>query len=543
MSKSRPLSIYLLKPDFNATNALKDDHGLDGAAQASNLPQGATLFVLDNMPSQPWWRGYFGISKQLPQVSKGALVFLNVGTRCFALSFGHVYHNLKEESYEYDFGLRVTLNCADPKKVKSTDVLEPSEARRKTTQPSIPSDLTYFDFDRDSNILKKLTGTVKKEYEDLFKQVTGSSNLRISSSAAAADLPGICEKLFALYESNEYETTFPGIRNIEPVKDPELINKLNEKLLAAFRANTNDESVALTVPDIINYEEKVYSCFLGCGERYLYGDVYLGNYYIQLESAGVALTDVTIETLRQHKLAMTDDNGIVKDEYRIFKCLVFDTQLDDTTECYHLCDGSWYKVENDYITKLHDTLDGYYEDQSLPDYNHATEGAYNIAVAESNNAIICLDTENTSPAGQTQIEPCDLYTVTDGKAVLYHVKVSTLSASLSHLFNQGVNSIEIIKSEPLAKEKFQALLKEKMGSNIEAAYLSPVGDDAYKVVYTIISRKEKGKKSTNLPLFSRISLMRSIKALHLMNVKPVFCFVNNTSPKKQGKKKPRKKAA
>ena len=127
--------------------------------------------------------------------------------------------------------------------------------------------------------------------------------------------------------------------------------------------------------------------------------------------------------------------------------------------------------------------------------------------------------------------------------MLYHVKVSTLSASLSHLFNQGVNSIEIIKSEPLAKDKFQALLKEKMGGNNEAAYLSPVGKDEYKVVYAIISRKEKDKKSANLPLFSRISLMRSIKALNLMNVKPVFCFVNIVSPNIQGKKKPRKKAA
>ena len=94
-----------------------------------------------------------------------------------------------------------------------------------------------------------------------------------------------------------------------------------------------------------------------------------------------------------------------------------------------------------------------------------------------------------------------------------------------------------------AESTFQTLLKEKMGGNNEAAYLSPVGKDEYKVVYAIISRKEKDKKSANLPLFSRISLMRSIKALNLMNVKPVFCFVNNASPKKQGKKKPRKKAA
>ena len=79
------------------------------------------MFVLDNHPKEPWWKGYFGVQKILNQVTKGALIFLPVEQRCFALSFGHVYHNLKDESYEYDFGLRVTLNSVDPKKLKSTD--------------------------------------------------------------------------------------------------------------------------------------------------------------------------------------------------------------------------------------------------------------------------------------------------------------------------------------------------------------------------------------------------------------------------------------
>jgi uncharacterized protein (TIGR04141 family) len=110
MSKSRSFSIYLLKQGYDASNALKDDHALDGDVAASELPEGASLFVLDNPPREPWWKGYFGLAKPLTQASKGALIFLPVGQRCFALSFGHVFHNLKEESYEYDFGLRVTLN-------------------------------------------------------------------------------------------------------------------------------------------------------------------------------------------------------------------------------------------------------------------------------------------------------------------------------------------------------------------------------------------------------------------------------------------------
>ena len=136
MSKSRSFSIYLFKAGFDASNALKDDHRLEDQVAATSLPEGASLFVLDNAPRTPWWKGYFGISKSLNQVTKGALIFLPVEDRCFAFSFGHVFHNLKDVSYDYDFGLRITLNSLDPAKLKSTDVLEQGTARRH--RPTVP---------------------------------------------------------------------------------------------------------------------------------------------------------------------------------------------------------------------------------------------------------------------------------------------------------------------------------------------------------------------------------------------------------------------
>ena len=198
MSKSRSFSIYLLKEGKDATNSLKEGHRLEGGVAATNLPNESTLFVLDNVPREPWWRSYFGVSKDLNQATKGALIFLPIDKRCFALSFGHVSHNLDETAYEYDFGLRVTLNSVDPKKLKSTDTLEPGADRRQRTQVPVDSDLTFFDFDRDSTILKSLTGKVKDEHKDLFKNATGSSSLRISSACTADNLPALCKKLLNL---------------------------------------------------------------------------------------------------------------------------------------------------------------------------------------------------------------------------------------------------------------------------------------------------------------------------------------------------------
>ncbi len=536
-NKSRSFSIYLLKPGYNASNTLEDDHDLQSET-ATNLPAGASLYVLDSIPRQPWWRGYFGIAKELNQVSKGALVFLPVKGRCFALSFGHVYHHMKDMAYEYDFGLRVTLNALDPDRLISTDTLEPGAARRQRTQMPKEADLTYFDFDRDSNIIKSLTGKVRKEYKDLVRHVTGSSNLRISSDMQPDELIATCEKLLDIYGRDDYKTNFPNLQNIVPVKDPTEVAQLDAKVTEAFGAQNID--LCLAVPDIVNYADNVYAQFSGAGRAgSRYEDVDMQNYYDYLQSCGVDYKAVDLDMLKKHKLVLADEDGIAKDSYNIYRSLIFDVEL--TSGTYHLCDGDWYRVENDYMTKLQLFLDPYYEDQALIPYNHDTESAYNLAVAAADNKFLCLDRASMAPSGQTQIEPCDLYMVSGTTGVFYHVKVSTRSSQLSHLFSQGQTAIELLKSEAEARDKIKALLKGKLNGQIESDYLAPIDSGPYKIVYAIISKKNKAGKSKNLPLFSRINLMRSIRTLKMMNVEAVYCFVEDQVAKKGAQAKPKKK--
>lgn len=539
MSKSRSFSIYLLKQGFDASNALKDDHRLDGAVDAANLPDGASIFVLDNHPIEPWWKGYFGIKKNLKQVTKGALIFLPVMQRCFALSFGHVYHNLKDESYEYDFGLRVTLNSVDPNKLKSTDTLEPGPARRQRTQVPIDLDITFFDFDRDSTILKSLTGKVKIEHEELFKHATGSSNLRISSALSPDELAKLCEKLLELYKSTAYKDTFPDIQNITPVRDPQTIEELNKKLLEALRAKSDD--LYLAVPDIISYADNVCIVFSGEGWSLIYDDAFLGSYYEYLESHGVSLNTIGITDLKKHRLVLTDEDGATRKSYPLLKCLIHDTSLGGAGETYHLNEGNWYKVADKLVAKLSKFLDPLCEDLDLPDFNHGNEGAYNEGVANDNPAFLCLDKKNIAPSGQTMVEPCDLYSVNGGHSVFHHIKRSTFSAQLSHLFNQGANAVQLLKLEPQSVDKLKALIDGMAPGATKDGFMQPVNDAKFQVVFGIVTRKKKTAKSKNLPLFSRMSLMRVMKDLQMMSVKACYGFITDASPKKAGKKKKRKR--
>ncbi|MEF2553352.1 DUF6119 family protein [Aurantimonas sp. A2-1-M11] len=540
MAKSRAFSIYLLKEGYDATNALREDHALDNDIGALALPEGAAIFVLDSAPRPPWWRSYFNVEKNLTQVSKGALVFLPVGGRCFALSFGHVAHNLIDSGYEYDFGLRVTLNSLDPHKLKSTDTLDPGAAKRQRTQLPIESELTLFDFDRDSTILRSLTGKVRDEHKELFRHATGGSNLRISTDVEADGLAALCEKLLTLYQSEEYKAAFPDIQNIMPVRDPAQIEALNGRLLAAFRARNPDLNI--TVPEIINYSDNLYAAFGGAGRSRVYDDVYIGRYYEYLDEHAIDLNTMGVEDLRRHALVLTDEDGNSRDRYSLFKSLVFDTALDDAQgETFHLCEGSWYRIDDAYIARLSAYLDPLCADSDLPPYNHSSEGEYNAAVGTGDAAIACLDTKNISPHGQSAVEPCDLLTVRDGVATFYHVKVSTLSAQLSHLFNQGVNAIELMRLEPQAVDKLEVLIRDVMGGGDPDALVALVRDRQYRIVFGIVTRKDPAGRSLNLPLFSRISLMRGMKALQLMDVPGHVMFIADQVVAAEGRKKIRKK--
>lgn len=505
--KSRNFSIYLLKRGYHAENALKDEHLLgEPCMDVENLPEGGTFYLADNTPTTPWWKAYWGLNRELKQAQKGALIFLPVSERCVALTYGHTYHNIKNEAYEYDFGLRTTLNAIDPNQIMSTDVFRPEDAKRERIQSPTASDLTFFDINSDESIIKRLAGAVRSELQPYFRHVTGANNIRISSKVVASDVTKLCSKLIEIYEKDEFKTAFPDIQNITPIKDPSIILHLDALLLDAFHAKSID--LVFTIPDILDPEIDVRFSFSGAhGSHKSFDSVFIGNYRDYLNSCGI--DTVEIAQLLHHKLSIQDENGNTKQNYPIYDCMLFDCEFDGNH--YHLCDGNWYRIERNYIRKLKEFLDPYFVDYpGLQECNEKREDNYNKAAAESNADFVCLDKSNISPTAQKPVEPCDLYTITGDIANLIHIKISTRSVALSHLFNQGTNAVELLRLNEEARDRLKDLVKPMQQA--------PIDNAKFAVTYGIITAKNKEKKSDALPIFSRISLRRSIQALKLMAI-------------------------
>jgi len=541
--KSRPFTIFLLKQGFDATNSLKEEHELGQVVASDRLPENSSVYILDSQPRPPWWREYFNIDNPLQQSNKGALVFMPVADRWFALSFGHVFHKLRDNCYEYDFGLLVTLNSLDPKKLKSADVMDPGASRRKRTQIPAAADITFLDFDSNTEIVRSLTGAVREDLTELFKSATGSASLKVSLKLLPEELENLCSSLLELYRSNDYLNTFPNVGKISPENDPDIVGALDNQLLQRFAAR--DPALSLCVPDIVDYRDNTSCRFQGRGGvAEIYTDISLEAFYDYL-GENINLNDFTIDKLKSFSVALCDPDGNISKAYNIYNCLLLD--IVEHAEVYHICEGSWYRIEREYIEFLKEYLDTKFEPTDLFDYNHDcikdgishySEEAYNSAVANDLPAFICLDQQNMSLDGQTAIEPCDLYTLNRADngdqdvGKLYHLKISTRSSQLSHLFNQGANSAELLILEKKCREKLIALISERIGQNDLQSYCAAVESLNIKVIYGIITTKAPNNLSDNLPLFSRISLMRCFKSLDLMQIPSAITYIPDISPTK-----------
>ncbi len=523
----KSFSIYLLKAGFDQSNCFKDGADLDAPLTTDALPDGAHLYVFDNPPKPPWWRRYFDIEIELNQVLKGAILILPVEDRHFCLTFGHVAHNILDTSYEYDFGMQVTLNCLDPSKIKNTDTLIPATSMRQRTQVSSDTDLANFDFDRNSTIVKSLTGKVREEYKDIIKSATGASHLRVGTDSVSEELPDLCAQMLELYTSDAYKDHFSDIRNIVPIRDPMVIETLNQRLIDAIRG---DQHVGLTIPEIVDYQDAVLVRFKGAGgSRDVCDDIQFIEYTNYLGARGVDKQAIDVGLLKKHGMYLCDEDGVQKGKvFSLFKSLVFDTEIVGDAATYHLSEGGWYRVDGDFVNRLTEYLDPLFRDQQLPDYTGGGEGAYND-VASDYDLRICLDRTNISPQSQRAVEPCDIAQLENGEISLIHVKISTQSSLLSHLFNQGINSFDLLRSNAEARARLRQLISD--GCEPEAAndWGAALDAERLSVRYAIVTHKNAETKSKSLPLFSRISLYRVMQGLQTRGISHSIELVRDNS--------------
>jgi uncharacterized protein (TIGR04141 family) len=94
------------------------------------------------------------------------------------------------------------------------------------------------------------------------------------------------------------------------------------------------------------------------------------------------------------------------------------------------------------------------------------------------------------------------------------------------LFNQGVNSVELLRMETESRTKMKALLDN------DNEFSNLIDNGLLSVTYGIITKKDAINRSKNLPVFSRICLLRAVNALRLLGISCVIYFIHDNVDRK-----------
>lgn len=512
MKKTKPISIFLLKKDFNEFSPIKSEHAEKLAYNP--LPTGKQFYLLKSSGNEPWWKEYLGLQNFLGQGLNCGLLLMSAAGKSFAICFGNVAYVLDENSYEHDFGWKTTLNLLD-NKIKAAEYTDTNSLSKNRTQyPSI-QEWTQMDLDKNTDIIQRIEGKVESKYKDLVSSACGTASLRVRMKKDFEELPDLCAELYEIYQKDDYKRKFPNIDNIRQVNDPNILKQLDDALLDALKSK--NPNVFLTFPKMLkDSSEAVFKYKLDKQSNVVFNDLDITDFYNLLDRR---LETLTKQNLQRFSVLLCNENEDVTDSASLKKCLIFDTKLHGKTYIFN--EGVWYQANDDYIAGISQKLDGLFINNMLIPFDDtcvkdgkASEGAYNDKVGQSGLGYICLDRTNIAPEGN--VEPCDLFSVKSGKPTFIHVKRSTRSSLLSHLFNQGLVSVDLLRSSPESLKKLNELANEKL-ENVE------IKNEPFNIFFAIITNKNASQKSANLPLFSKLALYRVYRELVRHN-----CDVNIT---------------
>ena len=533
------LSIRLLKDDLEPEDGLRDGIALEDWATV----EGGKIAVGTMGGGDPKWSKFLDLSKEQKSKVKNltafGLVFVPVSGRWFAVSFGMGHVKLDPSKFVQDFGLKVVLNAVDPKQLKSADVRTPDEnTLQRRSQTSRGSDQTAFSIDVERDIVRGLAGTPK---DDTFAvRVAGTDSLSLDRKMDVGDLAQACADAYAMYSKTDYQSDFNWIDQIKHEREMEVIEKLEDALIAAIDAvvkGTPADNLFLAFPIIYDPEKMASIRYKGFRSTFFYPDLNFVSYLDAMKERSKG--DYTRHDFETHTVHEVDDQG--RDcggRWKISDCLVFEIELDGKT--YVLSAGRWYRIDEDLAKEVQDFFDNAPKVTLPAAQAGENEEFYNARLKKEEADYLCLDRKLITPTGASSpIEVCDFLTKDKW---LVHVKDKTSSSRLSHLFNQGTVSGRVLVLDGPARDKTRDKIKDVEGETGQTGFIDVIPDASAKfqasdftVVFAVLSVGDKPK----LPFFSLVTFRQAVRDLSVPGFKYAFAWIEKpvAEPKKKTKSK------
>jgi uncharacterized protein (TIGR04141 family) len=218
------------------------------------------------------------------------------------------------------------------------------------------------------------------------------------------------------------------------------------------------------------------------------------------------------------QLRFLDDARDVIGSRTVLECLSAELRVGDAE--YIAYDGDFFQIQRPFV----DRIDGELADIptttfGLPCYSGGAEAHYAKDLGRVKPAeFVVLDRHLLHLPGQTALELCDAI---HESGAMVHLKRKGKSSTLSHLFLQAINSCEILRQSPEARAHLKQLVADRaIDGGLRDSILQSLRrlDDrtvGLDVVFAFLG-DWRGRDSTSLPLFSRISLVQAVRRVGLL---------------------------
>lgn len=519
MSKNK-ISILLLKSGKSVADALRDNqishetiHGYEfyHKTSHSHAPKWVSSFFDDELQS----------TEQLTTQSIQAVLFvpLQVGqdNRLFAITFGYGRNLLNPSCIEERFGLITTLNSIGSNALRSVDYKNldtiPISSRVQTGKLS---DFQNFEIDTNRDLLKAVTG--KPSQDGWGANMTGADSLSISVDNTCSNIEEILGVVYDKYRLDNYKHDFGWIDNLYPVKNKELIDRLDERLIEKLHSDDYG-GTWMSIPEVIDWDDIDYFYYKHNGGNY--EDLQIQDAFTNGFGSG---KDITIPHLKSRNVFAENSQETFRYSWPYYKCLYSEVKMDD--KLYILDVGNWYSVEDNFANMINN----FYQNMTisnvnLPECYDHNEKEYN----ESASMLMRYTLMDCNPIKTknftSSFEFCDLFE-NDGTKRIIHVKKYGGSSMLCHLFNQGM-----VSGQAMLSEEVQKAINEKL----EALYAKPLDEpfkaSDYEITFVVLSKLDGNRPP--LPFFSRVVLKNNVQALRSFGYKVAFKSIKDLSKMKR----------
>jgi uncharacterized protein (TIGR04141 family) len=426
-----------------------------------------------------------------------------------ALAFGHGRHLLEPGALEEHFGLHATLNTVDRNQIRAVDRKRlDAIARHSREQASRAVPIFHFGLDLERDLLRSVTGIPTDS--SIGKRVTGRDSLAVAVPTSLAKLRPLLERYHDLGLSTAYRKVFPEVGNIVEVTRKAKRDELSQRVVEGIQRGET-ERIWMAIPELLDWTDAQFGYAPSGGEL---EDIHLATYREHLGASPLSLARLR----RDHVYCTSVTTNAPRDSWQVFRCLY--AELEDADGTYLLDDGRWFRVNRGLVEAVNTSIRAIPQTAlALPRCSDGeSEDAYNARLAASDPTLALL---HNAPVvyggGQSRIEFCDLYS---RSRVMVHVKRYGGSSVLSHLFEQGVVSAELLVGDA----GFRAALNPRLPATHRLANPAERPNPAdYEVAFVIATRS---RRPFVLPLFSRITLRNAQRYLGTLGLKMTFTTVN-----------------